>query len=220
MKLEAKKVLLAAGLVLALAPGGVPAMSLSNDANIVELLEQSSDILVGTVASVTDGIGERGIPYTEVTLQVSEAIRGDRSGTYKFRQFGLMAPRVTADGTKKMMPAPEGFPKYVTGEEVVLLLRPAAAWSGFRMPAGVSAGKFNLGPGRLANDAENRGLFRNVRLERGLATDGEKRMLAAEGPANPETFLTFLRKAVRAHWVETGRMSRTDLKAAKPGSVR
>ena len=53
------------------AVGGAHAMTLSTgDANIVELLEQSSDIVVGHVASVTDGIDERGIPYTEVTLKV------------------------------------------------------------------------------------------------------------------------------------------------------
>src|SRR5262245_23437356 len=165
--------------VLAAAIGAAQAMTISTgNTNIVELLSQSNDIVVGKVASVTDGIDERGVEYTEVTLSVSEAIRGDLSGTYTFRQFGLLAPRVTAGGSRKLMPAPEGFPKYVPGEDVVLLLRPSAAWTGFRMPAGVTQGKFMLGPGRVANDSQNAGLYDNVRLEKGLATAAEKRMMA------------------------------------------
>jgi hypothetical protein len=78
--------------------------------NIVDLIKQSDAIVVGRIASVTDGIDARGIPYTEVTVQISETIRGDLSGTYTFRQFGLLKPRLTADGKRKMMPAPEGFP--------------------------------------------------------------------------------------------------------------
>ena len=75
--------------VLGAAIGGANAMTLSSgDANIVELLAQSNDIVVGRVDSVTDGIDDRGLPYTEVTLKVGEAIRGSLFGDYKFRQFG------------------------------------------------------------------------------------------------------------------------------------
>jgi len=82
---------------LVAAVGSAHAMTLTGDANIVELLQQSSDIVVGKVSNVTDGIDSRGVPYTEVTLQVSESIRGGISGTYTFRQFGLLAPRLTAE---------------------------------------------------------------------------------------------------------------------------
>jgi hypothetical protein len=196
--------------LLVAAIGGAHAMTLSSDANIVELLGQSNDIVVGKVAAVTDGIDDRGIPYTEVTLDVSEAIRGGISGSYTFRQFGLLAPRLSVDGRKKMMPAPPGFPRYSTGEEIALMLRPSAAWTGFRMPAGVSRGKFNLSPGRAENDANNAGLFHNVRLDKNHATEKDKRMMLDEGPANPDTFLSFLRRAVRERWVETGTLSYAD----------
>ena len=184
-------------------------MSLRNT-NIVDLLQESNEIVVARVEKVTDGIDERRIPYTEITLNISETIRGELAGTYTFRQFGLLAPRVTADGRHKLMSAPPGFPKYAPGEEVVLMLRPKAAWTGFRMPAGVTQGKFQLGPGRAANDAGNAGLFRNVRLEKGLATASDKRMMAVGGPANPDSFLSFLRRAVHEHWVETGRLGYAD----------
>ncbi len=196
------------------------AMTLTSDANIVELLEQSQDVVVGRVAKVEDGLDERGIPYTEVTLEVTESIRGHLSGATTFRQFGLLKPRPMPDGHRTMMPAPDGFPKSVPGEDVVLMLRPSARWTGFRMPAGVSAGKFNLGPGRVANDSGNRGLFNNVRLEKGLASEREAQMMRAGGPANPDTFLAFLRKAVNGRWVETGRLSRADLKPAQARSGR
>ena len=63
-------------------------------------------------------------------------------------------------------------------------------------------------PGRVANEMGNAGLYRNVRLERGLASASEKRMMDSGGVANPETFLTLVRRAVRERWVETGRLSR------------
>jgi len=195
---------------LVAAVGSAHAMTLTGDANIVELLQQSNDIVVGKVSNVTDGIDSRGVPYTEVTLQVSESIRGGISGTYTFRQFGLVAPRLTADGTKKMMPAPQGFPRYTAGAELVLMLRPSARLTGFRMPAGVTGGKFEIGPGRVENERGNVGLFSNVRLEQGLGTAKDARMMVDGGAANPDTFLSFLRRAVQDRWVETGRLSLSD----------
>ena len=203
---------LAALAVLMASVGSTNAMTLSSgDANIVELLAQSNDIVVGRVTSVTDGIDDRGIPYTEVTLEVGEAIRGSLYGVYKFRQFGLLAPRVTPDGRRKMMPSPQGFPKYSPGEDVALFLRPRAAWTGFRMPAGVTQGKFTIAAGRVDNGMGNAGLFRDVRLDQGLTTERDKRLLAtASGPLNPDAFLSFVRRAVRERWTETERISRTD----------
>ena len=209
---------LAALAVLFAAVGGAKAMTLSGgNSNIVELLQQSNDIVVGKVGAVTDGIDEHGVPYTEVTLNVSETIRGGVSGAYKFRQFGLLAPRPMADGKRTMMPAPPGFPKYVQGEDLVLFLRPKAAWTGFRMPAGVTQGKFKLGPGRLENDLGNAGLFRNLELEQGLATERDKRLLTtASGPVNPDAFLSFVRRAVQERWIESGRITTRSNRPSRP----
>ena len=211
----ARKLIGLAVLAVLFAAGSARAMTLSGNPNIVELIEQSKDIVVGKVANVTDGLDERGIPYTEVTLEVTESIRGTIDTTYTFRQFGLIKPRPTADGKRTMMPAPPGFPRYKTGEELVLMLRPEASWTGFRMPAGITRGKFEVTPGRVANDANNAGLFNDVHLEKGLADERESRMITAGGPANPDTFLSFLRRAVKDRWVERGRLAH-----AKPRSVR
>ena len=192
--------------------GGTKALALSlTTANVVDLLGEANAIVVGTVEAVTDGIDERGIPYTEVTLSITETIRGDLAGVYTFRQFGLLNPRLTADGLRKMMPGPEGFPRYVPGENVVLFMRPAAAWTGFRMPAGVTHGKFTIAAGRVENGMGNAGLFRNVHLDKDLVTESDKRLLTtAAGPLNPDAFLAFVRRAVEERWMENGRMTRAD----------
>lgn len=194
----------------ALAGTHAKAMSLV-PTNVVGLLSEADAIVVGSVEGLTDGIDERGIPYTEVTLGISETIRGELSGTYTFRQFGLMQPRLTADGTKKMMPAPEGFPRFAVGEHVVLFLHPRAAWTGLRTTVGLTQGKFTIGPGRLENGMGNAWLFHDIEVEQGLATGDDKRLLATEiGAVNPESFLSFVRRAVKDRWVETGRLRRTD----------
>ena len=56
-------------------------------------------------------------------------------------------------------------------------------------------------------ERSNVGLFSNVRLEQGLGTAKDTRMLVDGGPANPDTFLSFLRRAVQDRWVETGKLS-------------
>ena len=176
--------------------------------NIVDLIKQSEAIVVGRITSVTDGIDARGIPYTEVTLTISETIRGNLSGTYTFRQFGLLHPRTTTDGTMKMMPAPEGLPRYTPGQTNLLFLHPAAKLTGLRTTARLGNGKFAIGAGRVENEMANVGLFRNVRVEPGAATAADKKMMSAEGVANPDTFLSFVRRAVRERWVEAGRIAR------------
>lgn len=206
---------------VALAANRALALSLV-EKNVVDLLRESDAIVVGTVASVTDDIDPQGLPYTEVTLKVSESIKGALADTYTFRQFGLLKPRPTADGKMLMMPAPEGLPTYAAGERVLLFLAPQARLTGLRTTAGLIQGKFTIGPGSAANGAGNAGLFRNVRLDQGLAEGGDERLLATRsGVLNPDEFLSFLRRAVRGRWVETGRLEKSPRpKATFEGSGR
>jgi hypothetical protein len=197
--------LILAGCALA----GSRALALSLvEQNVVDLLRESDAIAVGTVEKVADGIDGQGLPYTEVTLKVSESIRGALPETYTFRQFGLMNPRPSPDGKRLMMPAPEGFPRYASGEHVLLFLYPQATKTGLRTTAGLTQGKFTLGPGFAANGTGNTGLFRNVHLEPGLVKENDKRLLATQsGAMNPDSFLSFLRRAVGERWVESGRLT-------------
>ena len=106
---------------LALAAGEARALTLA-DTNLVDLLRNSTSILRGTVTTVTDGLEESGLPYTEVTVSIGETLRGHERGTYTFRQFGLLAPRPSADGTRLLMPGPHGLPQFSEGEDVLLFL--------------------------------------------------------------------------------------------------
>jgi hypothetical protein len=198
------------GLAIALATlvaGRAHALSLK-ESNIVDLLKEADDIVVGKVTSVTDGIDEKGVPYTEVTLDIEQSIRGHLSGTYTFRQFGLLKPRLTPDGKRKMMPAPEGFPRYTAGQTHLLFFHPVAAWTGLRTTARLGYGRFTMGPGRLDNDMGNVGLFHHVKLDKKIETAADRRLMAGEGAVNPDAFLAFIKRAVHEHWIESGLLTR------------
>src|SRR5262245_40512774 len=105
--------------VLLIASTSARAMSIER-LNLVDLIQHSNAILVGTVTSVTDGTdGAYGLPYTEVTVAVDETIRGAVADTYTFRQVGLQKARLTDDGMKTIPAAPEGIPRYAVGEQVL-----------------------------------------------------------------------------------------------------
>jgi hypothetical protein len=195
---------LAACLAVALvaAVGASRAMTFG-DTNLVDLVKYSQAIVTGTVETVAEGIDERGIPYTEVTIHVEQSIKGGLSGNHTFRQFGLTSPRPMGDG-RIMMPAPEGIPRYVVGERTLLFLSTPARATGLQSTYGLAAGKFILGAGRAENGFSNEGTFARVGIADGLATDNDLRMLATEkGAVSEATLLQFVRRAVDENW--TGR---------------
>ena len=195
--------------LLGLAGDQARAMTAVNP-NLVDLLRNSTSILSGTVTAVTDGVDAMGLPYTEVTLEISRKLRGIEVGTYTFRQFGLMSPRLSADGTMKMMPAPSAIPRYAEGDEVLLFLSKPAMLTGLRSTYGLGAGRFSYGPGRIENDLANEGLFRDLSIDVGLATSNDVRMLETEiGAVHPDTFHSFVERAVTERWVEACRIWNT-----------
>ena len=196
---------------VALAGGEVRAMTLEH-LNLVDLLRRSTSIVTGKVTGITEGVDANGLPYTEVTVAIRETIRGTESGSYTFRQFGLQTPRPSADGTKIMMPAPESFPRYAEGEEVMLFLYKPASMTGLRTTTGMVQGKFTLEAGRAENAIANEGLFEQISLQPGIATDNDQRMLDTSiGAVSAETFTTFVNRAVTQGWVESCAMGRTDV---------
>ena len=195
--------------VLTLAGGEARAMT-GASLNLVDLLRNSTSILKGTVTGVTDGVDAAGLPYTEITVEISRALRGQEQGAYAFRQFGLLNPRLSADGTMKMLPAPSGFPRYAEGDQVFLFLSRPAALTGLRTTVGLGAGRFSFGPGRIENDLANEGLFRNLSLDAGLSTGNDVRMLETEiGAVNPDAFQSFVERAIAERWVENCRLWNT-----------
>jgi len=183
------------------------ATTFQRQATIVDLLNHSELIVRGHVVNVTDGVDENGIPYTEVTLSVAEAIKGQISGTFTFRQFGLLKPRKMSNGLTNLMVTPSSWAKFTKGEETILFLHKAAAWTGLRTTAGLGQGKFNVQMAGAANQINNSGLFKNVYVDPTVLGDNDKRVLATrKGPVNARSFTTFVKKAVQDKWVEKGKM--------------
>lgn len=83
--------------------------------NIVDLIDESELILKGMTKEVTDGF-ENGVPYTEVKILVSEALRGNVGEEYTFRQFGLTQPRKMENGKVNLNVTPDGWARYAVGE--------------------------------------------------------------------------------------------------------
>jgi len=175
--------------------------------NLVDLVGPSQLILHGTVKSVTDGIDSRGIPYTEVTIRVAEALRGDIKGEYTFRQFGLLKPRAMGNGTVNLMVTPAGWATYTKGEETILFLYKRAAWTGLQTTVGLGQGKFKVQMAGAMNQMSNAGLFQNVAIDSSLLGSREQRaLLTQKGAVNVNAFVSLVRQAVQGKWIEAGRM--------------
>jgi hypothetical protein len=175
--------------------------------NLVDLVKQADTIIRGRVMGVTDGIDPRGIPYTEVTIHVAESIKGQVSGTYRFRQFGLLKPRKLDDGRVNLMVTPAAWPTYAKGEEAILFLRKPAAWTGLQTTAGLGQGKFTVSVGGAVNQFNNAGLFKGVEIDAKLIGDTDRRLIATQsGALNALGFTALLKQAVAGQWVEKGEM--------------
>ena len=76
--------------------------------NLTQLISDSQSIIEGTVKTVTDGIDENGLPYTEVTITVHTSAKGAVANDteYTFRQFGLIKPRKMEDGSTLLTVTP------------------------------------------------------------------------------------------------------------------
>jgi hypothetical protein len=186
---------------------GAGATVQQRESNIVELVRQSELILRGTVTGVTDGIDDHGLPYTEVTLHVSEAIRGQVGSTYTFRQFGLLKPRSIGNGLVNVMVTPAGWPTYRKGEENILFLNKPAKWTGLQTTVGLTHGQFKVAMGGAVNQADNHGLFAHVAVDSNLLEESDRRVMNTEkGAVNAKAFASLVRKAVNGRWVELGSM--------------
>ena len=178
----------------------------SNAPNIVDLIADSETIFRGMVKEVTDGF-ENGIPYTEVTVQVNEALRGQLGEEYKFRQFGLTQPRKMENGKVYLGVTPEGWSKYAVGDDAMFFLYKPASMTGLQTTVGLGQGKVIFKGGNAESQMGNDGLFANVELDTKLQNDKDKRLLSTKkGAVNAEGFQSFVRRAVNNKWVEGGKL--------------
>ena len=178
----------------------------SGTANIVDMVAESETIFRGQVKEVTDGF-QNGIPYTEVTMTVSDPIRGQVGEEYKFRQFGLTKPRSMGNGKVYIGTTPEGWAKYAVGDDAMMFMSQRAAITGLQTTVGLGQGKVMFQGGNAISQDNNEGLFENVEVNQNLLNDKDKRLLATKkGAVNAEGFLSFVRRAVNGKWVEGGKM--------------
>lgn len=205
-------------LSLAIAPAALAAKLVNR--NLTQLIADSETIIAGTVTSVTDGINENGVPYTEVTIAVASAAKGAVKGAakrdpqatsgdapvYTFRQFGLLKPRVMDNGRTFLGVTPEGFARWHEGETVIAFLHKPASMTGLQTTAGLAQGKLVLRNGRYANEFNNRGLFDGVEINRGLMTSAQQNMLLNPGPADAGALMELIERAVADSWIERGEM--------------
>ena len=191
--------------VLALLAAAVPGHATSvRQMSVVDLLAHSQDIVAGRVEKVSDGFDDKGIPYTEVTLKVTDTIRGAKAETYTFRQFGLEKPRKMADG-RVYLGRPQGWPTWRKDESAILFMYPKATRTGLQTTVGLGYGKVSVGNGSAMNGYDNVGMFAGVKANRGLLDAQEQKMFATrEGPVDSEAFRKFLHRAVEGNWVKNG----------------
>lgn len=175
--------------------------------NIVELVGQSELILQGTVAKLSDGIDERGVPYTEVTLHVADAIRGKVGSDYTFRQFGLLKPRQLGNGLTNIAVTPAGWATYRKGEETILFLYKQARWTGLQTTVGLGQGQFKVSMAGARNHVDNAGLFEHMQVDDRLLDDSDRRVMnTGKGAVNAKAFVSLVRKMVANRWIEQGGM--------------
>ena len=180
--------------------------TLSGAPNIVDLIADSETIISGAVKEVTDGF-ENGIPYTQVTIEVKETLRGQVGEEYTFRQFGLTKPRSMGNGKVYVGTTPEGWSKYEVNEDAMFFLYQRASMTGLQTTTGLGQGKVMFKGGNAISQAGNEGLFENVEANANLLNDKDKRLLATKkGAVNAEGFQSFVRRAVNGRWVEGGKL--------------
>ncbi len=197
----ARSLLATLALLVASAPGHATSVI---PLTVVDLLAHSGTIVAGQVQSVTDGFDTRGLPFTEVTIKVSDTIRGQQASTFTFRQLGLDKPRKLADG-RVYLGRPTGWPKWRKNEAAIVFMYPKAEATGLQTTVGLGQGKLSLANGVAMNSYENATLFKDVKINRSLLNGAEQKMFDTQkGPVDAETLRKFLHRAVQGNWVKNG----------------
>ncbi len=181
---------------------GVPlAASSVLQRNAAQLSHLAKDIVVARIVSVRDGLSDQNVPYTEVAIAIDRTVKGDKSGAYTFRQFGLLEPRPMAGGLMNLNVTPAGWPRYRVGEKVMLFLYNEASMTGLRTTVGLFQGKFTIEDGAIANGATNQGLFDGVSVPEAQLSAAERKLLTSpSGPVSADAFISLIQKGVDGGW--------------------
>lgn len=194
-----------AGLLVAVASFATAGVAWAEveEQNLAQLTTLARDIFVGRIVEVRDGMTPENVPFTEVTVELEDTLKGDLSGRYTFRQFGLLEPRPGPDGLTNLMVTPSGWPTYTTGHDVMLFLYEPARRTGLRTTVGLTQGAFRISAGAIISQAGNRGLLAGLDLP--PARRSRVARLESRGPRaaiDAPEFIDLVRAAVRERWFE------------------
>jgi hypothetical protein len=176
--------------------------------NLKQMIDVADVVVTGKVSKVTDGI-DRGIPFTEVTMQVDSSIKRDMAANsnYSFRQYGLLKARKMTDGRYLLATKIEGMATWTVGEKVTTFLNKPASRSGMRTPVGMAQGKFTYSGSQAANSFDNRNLFKGMTVDPGVLSARESAMLAKPaGAVEGDVLINLVKRAVKEQWIEKGVM--------------
>lgn len=175
--------------------------------NLADLVLQSDLILLGTVTGLSEGFTVQGIPYSEITLDVTESLRGYTGPMYRFRQFGLLETRRVGGGLDYLGITPQGVPRWSVGETVLVFLHQPARHTGLQSTVGMEQGKLREVEGRFERASGIQTLFENLVVEAGDLTSDQIDMLRGDTRVvNASSLLALLRRVVDENWVESGVM--------------
>lgn len=195
-----------AALMAAVFLGGAQTASATRE-NLADLIAQSELILLATVDRVSDGVTEHHVPFTEITLEVSETLKGTASNPFRFRQFGLQHPRTVAGRPDHPALDLRGVPRWTSGETVLVFLQQPARHTGLRSTAGLSRGKLTEVGGRFESTNGLGDLFEGLVIEAdGLTPDQIDMLNGGAEAVETGPLLALVRRAVSENWVETGQM--------------
>jgi len=109
--------------------------------NLADLVGHSKRIFSGICQAVSSGLDENNMPYTSYSFLVTDSIYGiANQQVVVVKQFGLAEP-IQLDNGLTNVTRIEGMPRYVPGQEYLLLLNKESSL-GFSAPIGLVQGAF------------------------------------------------------------------------------
>lgn len=175
--------------------------------NLGQLIELSHTIIHGRVKSVTDGISEKGIPFTEITVAVKSSAKNrvPPFSDYRFRQFGLTRAK-TPSSNSSLMTIAQGLPRWTEGETVVAFLYKADVKTGLQATVGQEQGKLTVDGGKLNVRGDSDSLFSLVTIDRSLLTPQELQMVHSKEAIGVDSFMKIIDRIITEQWIEKGGM--------------
>ncbi len=111
--------------------------------NLADLVGHSTRIFSGICQAVSSGLDENNMPYTSYSFRVTDSIYGiANQEVVVVKQFGLAEPIQLDNGVTNVTRI-EGMPRYVPGQEYLLLLNKESSL-GFSAPIGLIQGAFRV----------------------------------------------------------------------------